>query len=115
MDVVPRTVRLYVTASGASPFETWFDHLADARAQQRILARMARLRLGNPGDWKALGGGLFELRVDYGPGYRVYFGQEGNETVILVGGGMKRTQERDIKRARDCWHEYATNQRTEDF
>jgi putative addiction module killer protein len=115
MDAVPRTVRLYVTDSGVSPFEEWFDQLADARAQQRVLARITRLRLGNPGDWKALGAGLFELRVDYGPGYRVYFGQQGKVTVILVGGGTKTTQERDIKQARDYWYEYATNHRTKNF
>src|SRR4051794_21313270 len=98
MDGTEKTVRLYVAPSGESPFETWFDELADQRAQGRILARIARLRLGNPGDWKSLRNGVFEMRLDYGAGYRLYFGQAGAEIVILLVGGTKSTQERDIKR-----------------
>jgi putative addiction module killer protein len=115
MDALERTVRLFLTVSGASPFEEWFDDLADVRAQQRILARIARLRLGNPGDWKALGGGVCELRIDYGPGYRLYFGELGKQIVILLAGGTKATQARDIKRAKDYWHDYAKTREAKDF
>ena len=76
MDAVERIVRLYLTESGESPFQEWFDDLGDIRAQDHILARIARLRLGNPGDWKTVGGGVYEMRIGYGPGYRLYFGQE---------------------------------------
>lgn len=115
MDTVEKTVRLYLTESGASPFEEWFDDLSDARAQVRILAGITRLRLGNLGDSKALGGGVFELRIDYGPGYRVYFGREGNEIVILLAGGTKSTQPRDIKRAKEYWYDYETSKEAKDF
>ncbi len=115
MDTVEKTVRLYMTDSGYTPFEEWFDELCDARAQEHILARIARLRLGNPGDWKALGGSLFELRIDYGPGYRLYFGQEGPVIVILLVGGTKATQQRDIKRANEYWHDYQESNQAKDF
>src|SRR5437762_2185950 len=112
MDSRERTVRLYVAGSGESPFEVWFEEVGDRRAQERILARIARLRLGNVGDWRSLREGVFEMRLDYGPGYRLYFGQEGMEIVILLVGGTKSTQERDIKKAKEYWHEYQKNKKT---
>jgi putative addiction module killer protein len=115
MGVSAKTIKLYLMESGLSPFEEWFDDLSDAHAQERILARIARLRSGNPGDWKALGDGVFELRIDYGPGYRLYFGQEGVEIVILLAGGTKGTQPRDIKRAKDYWHDYQAYKEAKDF
>jgi putative addiction module killer protein/probable addiction module antidote protein len=92
---------LYFSASGECPFEEWFDRLKDGRTRGRILARINRLRLGNAGDWKALGGGVFEMRLDYGPGYRIYFGQEGSRITILLVGGTKGTQTKDIKERKD--------------
>jgi putative addiction module killer protein len=76
------------------------------RIHQRVLARLARLRSGSLGDWKALGGGVFELRIDYGPGYRLYFGRDGSKIVILLAGGTKETQSRDIKRAKENGYDY---------
>jgi putative addiction module killer protein len=73
----------------------------DRRARARIQVRIDRLQLGNPGDVKALGGGISEMRIDYGPGYRVYFVQRGAALVILLAGGDKLTQERDIAVARE--------------
>ena len=70
-------VRQYQTADGRSPFAEWLAALRDRRALQAILARIVRVQAGNRGDWKALGAGLFELRIDTGPGYRVYCGQDG--------------------------------------
>ena len=77
----------------------WFDSLRDRRARVRIDMRIRRLSLGNPGDVRPIGSGVSELRIDYGPGYRVYFVQRGPMLIILLAGGDKRTQERDIKKA----------------
>jgi putative addiction module killer protein len=82
-------------------YAKWFDGLRDRAAQARINARVRRLSLGNPGDVKPVGKGVSELRIDYGPGYRVYFVQRGNTVIILLAGGDKRTQDRDIKAAID--------------
>lgn len=77
----------------------WFEGLRDARARARIIARIRRLSLGNAGDVKAVGEGVSELRIDYGPGYRVYFAQQGPFLAVLLTGGDKRTQRRDIATA----------------
>ena len=77
----------------------WFDSLRDRRARVRIDMRIRRLSLGNPGDVRPIGSGVSELRIDYGPGYRVYFVQRGPTLIILLAGRDKRTQERDIKKA----------------
>jgi putative addiction module killer protein len=82
-------------------FARWFDGLRDARARRRIQARIDRLETGNPGDVKPVGGGISELRIDYGPGYRVYFIQRGRTLLILLAGGDKRTQRQDIATARE--------------
>jgi putative addiction module killer protein len=81
-------------------FASWFERLKDRDAKARIAIRLRRLSLGNPGDVKPVGGGVSELRVDHGPGYRVYFCQRGPVLVILLCGGDKRTQRRDIEQAR---------------
>jgi len=80
-------------------FAKWIDGLEDIRARARILVRIERLAAGNPGDVKPVGEGVSELRMDYGPGYRVYYTQRGRSTVILLAGGEKRTQDKDIKTA----------------
>lgn len=80
-------------------FANWLDGLGDVRARARILARIERLAAGNPGDVKPVGEGVSELRVDCGPGYRVYFKSQGHELIILLAGGDKRNQARDIKTA----------------
>ena len=80
-------------------FAKWLDALKDIRARARILVRIERLVAGNPGDVKHLGGGVSELRIDYGPGYRVYYKKHGRQVVILLAGGDKRTQSKDIKTA----------------
>jgi putative addiction module killer protein len=82
-------------------FAGWFESLRDRKARGRIDVRIRRLSLGNPGDVKPVGGGVSELRIDYGPGYRVYFVQRGPTLIILLAGGEKRTQQRDIKKARE--------------
>ncbi len=105
-DVRFKNVFLYVQKNGACPYREWIDSLGDAKARARIRARIARLRAGSLGDWKAVGEGVFELRIDFGPGYRMYFGQEGASVIILVNGGNKSSQDRDIKTARALWAEY---------
>ena len=80
-------------------FARWFAGLRDSQARRRIQARIDRLEIGNPGDAKPVGDGVSEMRIDYGPGYRVYFVQRGPVLAILLAGGDKRTQERDIKTA----------------
>src|SRR3954468_10428906 len=85
----------------SADFRRWLCGLRDARARDRILARLRRLSLGNPGDVRSLGEGLFEMRIDYGPGYRVYYAQTGPALLLLAYGGDKSRQRTDIARARD--------------
>ena len=80
-------------------FAKWLDGLHDIRARARILARIERLASGNPGDVKPVGEGVSELRIDFGPGYRVYFKKQGRKVIILLAGGDKSTQTKDIKTA----------------
>ena len=81
-------------------FESWIHQLRDLRAQLRIRARIERISKGNPGDVKSVGDGIREMRVDYGPGYRVYFLQRGEVLIVLLCGGDKSTQDKDIKQAK---------------
>ena len=81
-------------------FTNWLDRLRDLRARARIQARIERLASGNPGDVKAVGAGVSELRIDHGPGYRVYYTQRGNLLIVLLCGGDKRTQIADIQTAK---------------
>jgi putative addiction module killer protein len=83
----------------SSEFREWLSELRDDRAVARITARIRRLELGNPGDAKPLGPGLWEMRVDYGPGYRIYYVRRGTRVILLLCAGDKRTQRRDIRRA----------------
>ena len=80
-------------------FAKWLDALKDIRARARVIVRIERLAAGNPGDVKSAGGGVSGLRIDYGPGYRVYYKKHGRQVVILLAGGDKRTQSKDIKTA----------------
>ena len=99
-------IRRYRTAHGREPFTEWISGLRDRQAQARIQVRLERLELGNFGDCKPVGAGVSELRIDCGPGYRVYFGRDGQTVVILLSGGDKRKQDTDIKKAVELWQEY---------
>ena len=87
----PRTLRIYSTSDGRRPFQEWIDSLRDYDAQARVFVRLERVRLGSLGDWKSVGEGVQELRIDAGPGYRLYFGRDGRSIVILLCGGTKAT------------------------
>ncbi|KPK17714.1 MAG: hypothetical protein AMJ62_01100 [Myxococcales bacterium SG8_38] len=111
MTHVETEVRVYQRPDGRCPFDDWLLALRDIRARARIRARIARLREGNFGDARPVGDGVHELRVHYGPGYRIYFAQEGRAVVVLLCGGNKATQPRDIARAKRYWraHRNADN------
>ena len=99
-------IRVYRTPDGRCPLDDWLGALKDFRAIEKIDARIARLRSGNFGDCKSVGEGVLELRVHYGPGYRIYFGRQGRAVVLLLCAGDKRTQFRDIARAKHHWREH---------
>jgi putative addiction module killer protein len=98
-------VREYETADGDSPFAIWFEDL-DAIAAAKVTTALTRLELGNTSHVKGVGSGVFELRIRFGPGYRVYFGKDGPEVVILLGGGTKKKQQRDIEEAQALWQDF---------
>ena len=105
---MPKKIEIvvYQTEEGTSPLETWLLKLRDRQAKLRITRRIQRLALGNIGDHRGLGDGLAELRIDHGPGYRVYYCQDGDTIILLLCAGDKRTQTADIARARQCKADY---------
>src|SRR4051812_37481441 len=99
-------IRRYRTAAGVEPFTAWLMGLRDRQARARILVRLERLEVGNFGDCRFLRDGVSELRIDRGPGYRLYYGRDGRTLIVLLCGGDKRRQDGDIKRAVELWQEY---------
>ena len=99
-------LRYYQTSAGERPFVDWLKGLNDRQARTRIEARLARVAVGNLGDVEPAGEGVMELRIDWGPGYRVYFARVGQVIVLLLCGGDKRTQQRDINRAKGYFEDY---------
>ena len=99
-------LREYLTENGQNPFRTWLEGLRDRQARAKIRVRLNRIRLGNFGDSKSVGDGVSELRIPHGPGYRVYFGRKDNTVVILLYGGDKKSQSRDIALAQEYWRDY---------
>jgi putative addiction module killer protein len=106
-------IRRYVTAAGVDRFGEWFDALADRQAKARVRARIDRLERGLFGDVEPCGAGVWELRIDWGPGYRVYYARAGERIVLLLLGGDKRKQNADIKRAKEYWHDYQQRTKTQ--
>src|SRR3954470_13956794 len=96
----------YQTSDGRRPFIDGLERLKDRQARTRIEARLARVAAGTFGDAEPVGEGVMELRIDWGPGYRVYFARVGQVMVLLLCGGDKRTQQRDINRAKECFEDY---------
>jgi putative addiction module killer protein len=110
VEAATRSLEVYVTSAGRIPFLEWLESLKDLRARAIIRTRLDRVRLGDLGDCHSLGGGLHELRIGFGPGYRVYFAHLGAETILLLCGGPKRSQKADIARARRYWRDYGSRQ-----
>ncbi len=106
VEVQPREIQNYLAADGTRPFVEWLDSLRDTRAVDKVEKRLKRVACGNLGDYRFVGEGVCELKIDYGPGYRVYFGQIGSKIVLLLCGGDKSSQEQDIHRAKEYWKDY---------
>jgi putative addiction module killer protein len=105
VDVRPKEIRIYENEEGHAPFSEWMDR-QQAPLYGKLMARLERVELGNLGDHRGIGEGVFELRIDFGPGYRIYFGLDGSELVVLLIGGTKKTQQRDIDTAKHYWRNY---------
>ena len=105
-------IREYIDTQGRSPFGRWFDGL-DARAAIRVRTALARMETGNLSNVKGVGGGVLEFRLHFGPGYRVYLGRNGDALIILLGGGTKVRQQRDIEDARELWQDYRRRKQQE--
>lgn len=98
-------VREYSDQAGRSPYAVWFNRL-NAQAAAKVATALTRLAQGNFSNVKGAGSGVFECRIDFGPGYRVYFGKDGDRLVILLGGGAKKRQQQDIETALTRWQDY---------
>lgn len=98
-------VREFVDENGVSPFSNWFIGL-NAQAAAKVTANLVRMASGNFSNSKSISGGVYECRIDFGPGYRVYFGKDGKKIIILLGGGTKKKQQVDIQKAHELWKEY---------
>jgi putative addiction module killer protein len=98
-------VREYIAPDGHSPYGDWFNRL-NSQAAAKVATRLTRLAGGNFSNVKGVGSGLFEYKIDFGPGYRIYFGKEGERLVILLGGGTKKRQQHDISTALAHWQDY---------
>ena len=105
-------IREYIDSRGRSPFGRWFDGL-DAGAAARVRTYLARMEAGNLSNVRGVGRGVLECRINIGPGYRVYFGRDGDRLIILLGGGTKARQQRDIEGARALWQAYRRRKQEE--
>ena len=106
MDIAPVEILYYQTAADKRPFQEWLDRL-DAALQQIVAVRLARIRRGLFGDAEPVGEGVFELKIDVGPGYRIYYGRAGKVVVILLHAGEKKRQSADIQRAQAYWQDFS--------
>jgi putative addiction module killer protein len=97
---------VYQQATGQRPFEKWLTGLRDKEARARIVKRMRQIQKGTLGDWKPVGEGVLEIRIDVGAGYRIYCGRHGDTLVILLCGGDKASQAKDIERSREFWADW---------
>ena len=101
-----KELRTYRTKTGKEPFTDWLESLKDITGRAQITNRLNRAALRNYGDCDSVGGGVYELRIHYGPGYQVYFSEQGDTILLLLAGGSKRTQKQDIKKAKQYWIEF---------
>ena len=105
-------VREYLAVDGSNPYRKWFNSL-NAHAAAKVAIAVTRMGQGNLFNTKGVGAGLREYTVDFGPGYRIYFGRDGERRVILLGGGTKKRQQEDIRRAQDIWADYKRRKKAE--
>ncbi len=105
-------VREYLAADGSSPYRKWFNSL-NAQAAAKVAIAITRIEQGNLSNAKGVGAGLHEYGIDFGPGYRIYFGRDGDRLVILLGGGRKKRQQEDIRRAQALWVDYRRRKKGE--
>ena len=106
-------VREYLAVDGSSPYRKWFDSL-NAQAAAKVAIALTRIEQGNLSNAKSVGAGLHEYCIDFGPGYRIYFGRDGDRLVILLGGGTKKRQQGDIRRAQALWADYKRRKKKEE-
>lgn len=106
MAIIAQQLKMLVLESGQCPFEEWYVSIRDTPTRARIRARLTRIQTGNFGDHKNVGKEVNELRLDFGPGYRIYYARVGEVVVVLLGGGDKGSQEKDIEKAQQVWEEY---------
>jgi putative addiction module killer protein len=105
-------IREYTTPDGSSAFARWFDQL-NAEAAAKVAVALTRMQQGNLSNVKAVASGVHEYRIEFGPGYRVYFGRDGPLLIILLGGGTKKRQQSDIRRALELWTAYKIRKQKE--
>lgn len=111
MEAFPYTISYYLTEVGEKPFKEWLDDLKDITARQKVRIRLDRVRLGNLGKNRSVGEGVYELKIDCGPGYRVYYGLDKKTVVLLLLGGDKSSQKKDITQARMYWEDHKRRNR----
>ncbi|MSP53583.1 MAG: type II toxin-antitoxin system RelE/ParE family toxin [Gammaproteobacteria bacterium] len=104
-----KQVRIYKTPAGIEPFNRWLSSIKDPTLNARIRTRLARLYLGNEGDHEAVGRGVYELRLMFGSGYRIYYAKSGEMIIVLLNGGDKKSQSKDIQLAQQYWAEFKGN------
>jgi putative addiction module killer protein len=108
------SIREILLPNGRSPFGRWFATL-DARAAAKVSVALTRLELRNDSNTKSVGGGVSELKIDFGPGYRVYYGKDGEQLIILLGGGTKKRQDEDIQSAKVHWNNYKQRRKKQEI
>lgn len=108
--MITRNVIEYTDEAGVSPFAEWFASI-NAPAAAKVTTALYRLEQGNFSRTQSVGKGVFEYKIDFGPGYRIYFGEDGSELILLLTGGTKKTQSKDIKQARSLWADYKRRKR----
>ncbi len=111
--VEPKQIIFYTDENGNEPFQLWLDALRDKQGKRRIINRLIRVQQGNYGDVEPIGEGLSELRLFFGPGYRVYFGEDAGNIVVILCGGDKSSQDSDIENAKAYWQEYKAHAKDE--
>jgi putative addiction module killer protein len=106
VEVTPREILIFETSDGRVPFRDWMNRIKDQPIYERIMSRLERVEEGNFGEHRSVGEGVSELVINFGPGYRVYYGLDGINIVILLTGGSKATQRKDIESAKEYWRQY---------